>query len=198
MATIKAVAVEAVALEATASDAKETASDVGVKVDVPEIVNVTPLIVPEDRSRQVNQPRLVYSIVGSDGHAPLQDYSAPYVRGPEAPMYLGKITGWEYRVPQADGTWEPGNFALILAAARTERGVLSWVYVPCQPQEDGTWINTIFDGMIAQLKVFGLVYASWDSMEALEKDDSAEATEVKKAWPTEWTQDGVRTMLQIS
>jgi hypothetical protein len=58
--------------------------------------------------------------------------------------------------------------------------------------------NPVIDAMLDAMVACGLIYAYWSSLAALEADTSANALEVKAAWPAEWVVDGVRTMLQIS
>ena len=75
--------------------------------------------------------RIVYSIAGEDGHAPLQEYGRPYVRGPEVGPYEGNIMGYEYRTRDASGAYVPHDYAIVLRAAPVEgRGVVSWAYTP--------------------------------------------------------------------
>jgi hypothetical protein len=74
--------------------------------------------------------RIVYSVAGPDGHAPLDVYGAPYVRGPSTGEYAGGVTGYEYRTRDAAGQYVPGDYAIVLRAAEAPRGVISWAYMP--------------------------------------------------------------------
>lgn len=74
--------------------------------------------------------RIVYSVAGPDGHAPLDVYGAPYVRGASTGEYAGGVCGYEYRRQDAAGQYIPGDYAVVLRAAEAPRGVISWAYTP--------------------------------------------------------------------
>jgi hypothetical protein len=90
--------------------------------------------------------RIVDSVSGPDGHAPLDVYGAPYVRGPSTGEYAGGVTGYEYRTRGPDGQYVPGDYAIVLRAADAPRGVISWAYMPVV---DETRIDTETDTVAA-------------------------------------------------
>ncbi len=125
-------------------------------------------------------PRIVLSLAGPDGHAPLQDYSAPYARSTVCSLPGYGFEGWEYRAP---GFAECAVVFRVAPCTLTGGypGVLSFAYVPC---DVGDNTNMVFESIATPLQQAGLIVGWWRTLADLEVDSGAAATLAKSLWPS--------------
>lgn len=139
---------------------------------------------------RIMSPRIVLTVVGSNGQAPLPQTivlsgTSQTVWEYSGSLNIGNFISTEYRdnqhthlvVVQYVNTGSYNSNPALLS--------ISWV-----PVESGSNSNVIFDVMSSQFVSDGLIHKIWSSVEDLVSDVSTAAVAAKASWPNEWITSG--------
>ena len=113
-------------------------------------------------------PRIILSIAGQDGHAPLQNYTNFYKIS-----NMHEIFGLQALEYRGEGF---ANCVIIIAAGQcslpndNETGVLSFAFVPCDISGEFAGVNSIFENMVNGLQSINVIRKWWKDLSEFEND----------------------------